>query len=123
MRRQTMLAAVAIAIAAVPAVPAAAKDVNECAPATRWCHGVFDKHGRLFLDLAGFGLKGSYRLCVTPPKARERCKSFGLRRNATGAYDSSVRFTSNFPHRRHGRYRARWLYDGRQLGRILSFSA
>jgi hypothetical protein len=115
---------VMIAIAATASASAATfKDVKECGPATRWCHGVFDKHGRLFLDLAGFGLNGSYRLCVTPPEARERCKSFGLQPNATGASASSVRFTSHFPHRRHGRYHARWIYDGRQLGRVLAFSA
>jgi hypothetical protein len=122
-RRQTIAAAIALTLAAPSAAPAAAKGVNACGPGNRWCHGILDKHGRLFLDLAGFGLKGSYRLCVTPPEARERCKSFGLQPNATGASASSVRFTSHFPHRRHGRYHARWIYDGRQLGRALAFSA
>jgi hypothetical protein len=121
-RRLLAYALAAAFLLVAPTVASAAKNVVQCGPGNRWCITVLDKHGRIFFDIAGFDMKGSYRLCVTPPKAAERCKTFGLRANATGAHASSVRFTTNFPHRRKGRYRVRWIYDGRQVGRAITFS-
>jgi hypothetical protein len=118
------LAAVLLVTLSPPAAEANTRDVNECGPKNRWCHGVFNKHGRVFLDIAGFDFTGRYRVCVLPPRAdRESCRRFGLRPNGTGANASSVRFTRNFPHARHGRYRVRWFYEGRQVGRRLTFTA
>jgi hypothetical protein len=127
-RTRAWLAAGVVALTAVLLAPAAeaarTKDVNQCAADNRWCHGVLNKNGRVFLDFAGFGLKGRYRVCVRPPaSARERCRVFKLKPNGTGANASSVRFTRNFPHRRHGRYTVRWIYGGRQVGRALTFTA
>lgn len=92
-----------------------------CGPGERWCVAVFNKHGRRTLNITGFDLRGPYRVCVTPPGAHERCKTFTLVRNGAGAYSSDVRLTNHFPHARHGRYLARWIYQGKQLGRTLAF--
>jgi hypothetical protein len=100
----------------------AAGDPHQCAPDARWCVGAFMKHGRRFLDIGAFDMHGRYQVCVTPPRAGERCKSFTLVRNATGANASSVAFTKHFPHARRGRYAVRWLYQGRQVGPVLRFS-
>lgn len=123
------LVAVALAVAALallaslaPApTPARAADPFKCASDDNWCVGAFLRSDRRFLDVFGFDMKGRYQLCVTPPRARERCKSFTLVRNASGARASSVRFTKHFPHARHGRYAARWLYHGKQVGPVLRF--
>lgn len=121
-------AAAAAALAALALVPAAAaapipgpNETIQCGPDERWCSGAFLKHGRRFLDLSGWDLRGRYRLCVTPPRARERCKAFPLRPTDTGAHGSSIAFARHFPHARSGRYRVRWIYGGRQLGRVLAF--
>ncbi|HMJ37641.1 MAG TPA: hypothetical protein VK501_27290 [Baekduia sp.] len=124
MRAGVAALALALAFVSLPAADAsAAKLPFQCATANRWCTFVLSKSGRIHFDIAGFDLQNRYRVCVTPPSAKERCKTFGLRPNPTGANSSSVRFTTNFPHARHGRYRVRWVYEGRQLGKVLSFSA
>lgn len=124
MRVAARRAAVGVAGAvftAAAASPASAAEPFQCGPNDRWCTGTFIKHGQRFLDITGFDLQGRYRVCVTPPGARERCKAFTLVPNGTGANASSIRFTKHFPHARPGRYRVRWVYDGRQLGRTLTF--
>jgi hypothetical protein len=117
-----VVAAVLAASAFAPPSVRAADDPHQCGPQSRWCIGALRKHGKRVLEIAGFDLRGRYRVCVTPPAAHERCRTFTLTPNGTGAYGSSVSFTRHFPHRRHGRYRVRWVYDGAQLGRVLSFS-
>lgn len=117
-----LAATLALAHLAVAPSPARAADPFKCASDNRWCVGAFLKHGRRFLDITGFDMKGRYRVCVTPPGAQERCKAFTLVRNAGGANASSVRFTKHFPHARHGRYAVRWTYEGRQVGPVLRFS-
>ena len=117
----------AAALAATVAPPAAAGAAaaplpHQCAPENRWCDGVFLERGKRVFKLAGFDLHGRYRLCVTPPGARERCLGFGLTPNATGANASTVSFTGHFPHARSGRYRVRWVYADHQLGRTLAFT-
>ncbi|HWI74987.1 MAG TPA: hypothetical protein VNT55_23700, partial [Baekduia sp.] len=87
------------------------------------CIGALVKHGKRFLDITGFELRGRYRVCVTPPGAAERCKAFTLTPNGTGARASSIAFAKHFPHARSGRYKVRWIYAGKQLGRTLTFSA
>jgi hypothetical protein len=129
MRRvRASLGAAVCALAATVATPhagAATKpgpgEAISCGPGDRWCVAVFNKRGRRTLNITGWDLRGFYQVCVTPPGARERCKAFTLVRTATGAYGSDVRLTKHFPHARHGRYAARWIYQGRQLGRTLSF--
>jgi hypothetical protein len=93
----------------------------QCAPGERWCTAVFNSAGHRSLTIYGFDVRGRYRVCVTPPKAHERCKSFTLVPNSGGGAESRVRFAQHFPHARHGRYKARWTYQGKQLGRALTF--
>jgi hypothetical protein len=93
----------------------------QCAPGERWCIAVFDSAGRRTLAIFGFDVRGPYRVCVTPPKAHERCRTFTLVPNGGGGAESRVRFAEHFPHARHGRYKARWVYQGKQLGRTLAF--
>jgi hypothetical protein len=115
------VSAAGAALTAAAPSPALAAEPFQCGPNDRWCNGTFIKHGQRFLDITGFELRGRYRVCVTPPGARERCKTFTLVRNGTGANASSIRFTKHFPHARSGRYRVRWIHDGQQLGRTLTF--
>ena len=113
------VAAVLFALASpAKAVPPEA----QCAPANHWCIAVLRHHATVVFAFAGFGYTGTYQVCVTPPKAKERCKTFGLRPNGTGANASSVQFAKNFPHRRHGRYRVRWLYADKQVGKSMTFT-
>jgi len=114
------LALLAPAAALAAPIPSPGEAIS-CGPGERWCVAVFDKHGRRTLNITGWDLRGPYQVCVTPPGARERCKSFTLVRTTTGAYGSDVRLARHFPHARHGRYRARWIYQGKQLGRTLTF--
>jgi hypothetical protein len=119
--------ALVAALAALPSSPASAAKhgSQQCAAGNRWCTFVLVRDDRYSFLIAGRGLVGSYRLCVTAPAARtERCREFRLLGpNAVDAYESRVSFTGNFPHARHGRYAVRWLYGGRQLGKVLHFSA
>jgi hypothetical protein len=121
-RAALTLALLALAAPAAPA-GAASKLPFTCGPEHRWCIGVFDQRKRLVFTVYHFDVRGRYDLCVTPPGAKERCRTFGLRRNQTGAFASTVDFRRNFPHRRHGRYRVRWILGGAQLGRTQSFTA
>jgi hypothetical protein len=122
------VAALAVLAGALGAGAGAASAANgdrvQCAPEDAWCIAVFHKTDhRIHLELAGFQVSGRYRLCVTPPKRSETCRSFTLRPQGNGANISSVIFTRNFPHATHGRYHVRWIYGGRQLGRTLAFRA
>jgi hypothetical protein len=92
-----------------------------CGPGERWCVAVFNSAGRRTLAIYGLDIKGPYRVCVTPPGAHERCRAFTLVPNGGGGHQSRVRLADHFPHTRHGRYKARWIYQGKQLGRALSF--
>lgn len=128
MRRAPAAVALATALAgaaiAAPAPPPAhaAQDPHQCDAAMKWCVGAFMKHGRRFLDVAILDETGRYRVCVTPPRAKARCKSFTLVKIATGAGFSSVAFTKHFPHARRGRYAVRWTYEGHQVGPVLRFT-
>jgi hypothetical protein len=115
-----LLSAVAATLVLAPAAPASA--TAQCGPGNHWCIAVQDDHGRTLLAFAGFGYTGDYRLCVTPPKAKEGCKTFGLRPNGTGANASTVAFTRHFPHARKGKYRVRWLYHDQQVGKTMTFT-
>jgi hypothetical protein len=118
------VAALAVVLLGMTAAAAPAKKGTlKCGPKNRWCVAILERHGRLFFEVFDFDHQGKYQLCVTPPKARERCKTFKLIANGTGANASSIRFTNNFPHQRHGRYKVRWVIDGSQLGPTLTFSA
>jgi hypothetical protein len=121
-RLLALAAVVAMLLVAVttPAAPAAA--ATQCGDGNHWCVGAERKHNRLFLIFAGFGYHGSYRVCVTPPKAKEVCRTFGLVPNGTGANASSVLFTKHFPHARKGQYHVRWIYAGKQVGKSMAFT-
>jgi hypothetical protein len=123
--RRALGTAVLVAVLTVPAAHAAPKpgpgEAIQCAPGERWCIAVFDSAGRRTLAIYGFDVRGPYRVCVTPPRAHERCKAFTLVPNSGGGAESRIRLANHFPHARHGRYKARWLYQGKQLGRTLSF--
>jgi hypothetical protein len=124
------IAAALLALLAVAAAPGGAGatpipgpgEAIQCAPGERWCIAVFNSGGRRTLAIYGWVVRGRYRVCVTPPRSRrERCKSFTLVVNGHGGAESRVRLARHFPHGRHGTYRARWIYQGKQLGRTLSF--
>jgi hypothetical protein len=125
MRRALALMPLAAVLVATPLAaspsPARAADPLKCAPDNQWCVGAIVRNGHRSLDIFGFEMKGRYKVCVTPPRAKERCKAFKLVRNASGANASSVRFTRHFPHARRGTYAARWVYDGKQVGPVLRF--
>lgn len=125
MRRTLGLALAAAAALLAPAAVAAPTpgpgEAIFCGPGERWCVAVLNSAGHRTLAVSGLDIRGPYRVCVTPPKARERCKTFTLVPNGGGGYQSRIRLAEHFPHARHGRYKARWLYQGKQLGRTLSF--
>jgi hypothetical protein len=117
-----LLALVALLVPAAAAAPIPGPgEAIQCTPGERWCIAVFNSSGRRTLALYGFDVSGRYKVCVKPPGARERCKAFTLVRNAVGGHESRVRLTRHFPHRVRGRYQARWIYHGKQLGRTLRF--
>jgi hypothetical protein len=120
-----LVAVLAVAATLAPTTGATPKpgpgEAISCGPSERWCVAVFNSAGRRTLAIYGLDIQGPYRVCVTPPRARERCRTFKLVRNAGGGHESRVRLAQHFPHARHGRYKARWIYQGRQLGRTLSF--
>jgi hypothetical protein len=121
------LPAAALLVAALVAAGAQAApkpgpgEAIQCAPGERWCIAVLDSAHRRTLAIYGFDVRGRYQVCVTPPKAHERCHAFTLVTNSGGGAESRVRFADHFPHARHGHYKARWIYQGKQLGRTLSF--
>jgi hypothetical protein len=117
-----VLAAAALLAPATAATPIPGPgEAIFCGPGERWCVAVFNNTGRRTLAISGLDLRGSYRVCVTAPRAHERCKAFTLVPNGGGGRQSRVRLANHFPHARHGRYKARWIYQGKQLGRTLSF--
>jgi hypothetical protein len=118
--RAFALAATVATLVLLPAARASAK--TQCAPGNRWCVAVLRPPHKVVLSFAGFGYQGAYRLCVTAPKAKEGCKTFGLRPNGTGANASSVVFARHFPHSRKGTYRVRWLYHDQQVGKTMTFT-
>jgi hypothetical protein len=120
-KRLALAAMLAMVVAPATVATAAASD-TQCAPGNRWCTAILRHHGRVALAFAGFGYTGTYDLCVTPPKAKERCRTFGLQHNATGASSSTVQFARHFPHARKGRYHVRWLYGGKQVGKSMAFT-
>jgi hypothetical protein len=116
-----VLAAAALLAPVAAAVPIPGPgEAIFCGPGERWCVAVFNSAGRRTLAVYGLDIRGPYRVCVTPPEAHERCKTFTLVPNGVGA-ESRIRLAEHFPHARRGRYKARWIYRGKQLGRTLSF--
>ena len=124
-RRAAVLVALVATASAATAAHGAPKpgpgEAIQCAPGERWCIAVFVSAGRRTLAIYGFDVRGPYRVCVTAPEARERCKPFTLVPNSGGGAESRIRLANHFPHGRRGHYKARWIYHGRQLGRTLSF--
>ncbi len=125
MRRAALLAVLAAllttgVVAHADPIPGPGEAI-QCAPGERWCIAVFNSAGRRTLAIFGFQPRGPYRVCVTPPRGRERCKGFKLVVNGHGGAESRVRLARHFPHKVHGRYKARWIYHGKQLGRTLTF--
>jgi opacity protein-like surface antigen len=122
-RRLALAALLAIAVApAGIAAAAASPSDTQCASGNHWCTAILRHHGKVALAFAGFGLTGTYDLCVTPPKAKETCHTFGLQPNATGASSSAVQFAKHFPHAHKGRYHVRWIYADKQVGKSMAFT-
>lgn len=79
-----------------------------CSQSGDVCYGIVRRSGALYLELTTFEKYFStYRLCVTPPGARERCRRYAVRRQGR-LYGSIVRWYGNFPMRRRGVYRVAW---------------
>ena len=119
---KSLLALSAVVGALLLAAAAPASATAQCGPDNRWCVAVQHHAGHLVFAFAGFGYTGTYRVCVTAPKSKELCRTFGLRPNGTGANASSVQFAQHFPHQRHGRYKVRWVYVGKQVGKTMTFT-
>lgn len=123
--RRALVSLIALAATLAPTAAAAPKpgpgEAIFCGPAEQWCVAVLNSAGRRTLAIYGLDIRGPYRVCVTAPKSKERCHSFKLVPNGGGGHQSRVRFAEHFPHARHGHYKARWIYQGKQLGRTLSF--
>jgi hypothetical protein len=123
--RRALVALLVLAGALAPTAGASPKpgpgEAIFCGPGERWCVAVFNSAGRRTLAISGRDIHGPYQVCVTGPKSKERCRSFTLVPNGGGGHQSRVRFADHFPHARHGRYKARWIYRGKQIGKTLSF--
>jgi hypothetical protein len=79
-----------------------------CSPSGDLCYGIVRRSGAIYLELTTFEKYFStYRLCVTPPGARERCRRYAVRRQGR-LYGSIVRWRGNFPMTRAGVYRVAW---------------
>ena len=105
--------AVALVAVAALALPASADArASYCSPSGDTCLSV-KRRGEVVLLRIGVvaGVASSYRLCVSAPDRSRSCRRFRLRRGRdldTG----EVRWSSRYPHRGPGTYRARWDLGG-----------
>jgi hypothetical protein len=79
-----------------------------CSQSGDLCYGITRRTGALYLELTTFEKYfATYRLCIRPPDARERCRRYPVRRQGR-LYGSIVRWYGNFPISRPGVYRVAW---------------
>lgn len=108
---------------------AAAEDVphvkNEidgyCSSRDRHCTAVAKDDGKLYLVYLTKRSVEKYRLCVTSPTGRERCKRYPVNVAAGDHRGSVVPFRSEYPHKRNGTYRVAWRRSGNRIGPVLRF--
>ena len=113
------LAAASLVLAA--AAPTAGAASTYCSPTGDLCYGKLARSPvKLRITLAAEYFE-RYRLCVTGPDGGRDCKRFSVRRQPSGVYESTVRWSRHFPNRGHGIYRARWFSGGRALGPRISY--
>jgi hypothetical protein len=114
-----VIAAFALLVPA-PAVNAVPLDTY-CSPSGDLCTGVFERDGRIKLQIHTFSLRGHYHLCVRQPNHDVRCHRFRLERHGK-IYKDVVDWARNFPHGQSGHYRVRWFKLYNHLGPALQFS-
>lgn len=123
MRRTLLLALIATSLAlAAPAARAAVHNTY-CGDTGDFCQGVEPNEPHITLGFHAFSFRGKYKLCVRYARggAVYSCHQFRLRRESHGIYGSDVLFQRYFPHRRHGRYFAKWSQGGFQIGYTIWF--
>jgi hypothetical protein len=121
--RPALLAFVATLLVAfaAPSPPSAlARDVY-CSSTGDFCIGANRVNGTRVLRLDTFSFRGTVRVCVDPPRGREKCVYRRLKRSGPG-YGISVRWSSSFPNHGRGSYFVRFYTHGDRVGQLLSFS-
>ena len=114
------VATVLIACAALAPPSALARDVY-CTPTGDYCIAANRVNGTRLLRLDTFSFRGTVRVCVDPPRGREKCVYRRLKRSGS-LYGISIRWSSSFPHHGRGSYFVRFYSHGDRVGELLSFS-
>jgi hypothetical protein len=124
MRRLLVLFSVVAVLLVASAGPASAAHVIDsyCSPTGDFCTGVFREGGRIKFKIDTFSFRGTYKLCVKPPREPRECKSFNLVRKSGGIYGSKIDFGRAFSSHRNGRYAVSWHTEGFRIGKTLHFS-
>jgi hypothetical protein len=81
---------------------------------------VLRDNGRIKFEIRQFPFRGTYKLCVKPPRHPVECHLFRFHRKGP-IFVSRVDFARHFPHRFRGRYRVGWTVDGFHLRKSLHF--
>jgi hypothetical protein len=91
-----------------------------CSPSGDYCLDVTRRRGRVKLEIATFGFRGRYELCVRGPEGKG-CKDFRLSKDEGDIYSDRVDWERKFEDQGPGRYKAVWKKFGRRLGERLRF--
>lgn len=97
---------------------------SHCGPSGSYCTVILQQKGRIKFEIVAIvasPFRGSYKLCVKPPREPTECRSFKFV-SRKGGRGSIVDFERNFSHRRSGRYAVSWHYKGSPIGTALHFS-
>ncbi|MDP9385629.1 MAG: hypothetical protein M3P50_10445 [Actinomycetota bacterium] len=97
---------------AAPAEAGRRVEDSYCSPSGDYCESVFRKRGVRFLAFATFSLRGSLRVCVTPPQGEATCRKRRMRETADGVYELQMRWSTSFARAGKGRYRVRFSQGG-----------
>lgn len=101
---------------------AASKPVDSyCSPTGDYCQGLLRAKDGIKADLRAFSFRGTYQLCVDPPKARQSCERFRFRRASFGIFKGRVTLARHFDLKRRGRYSVTWRTSGFKIGQTLHF--
>jgi hypothetical protein len=121
--RGIAIAAAGLTLAALVAVPGAAKQIDGyCSPTGDYCTSVVERSGKTFLGISTFSFAGKYTLCTrTDRGADPQCKRFRLRKN-DDFYRSFVKFNRYFDPKGSGNYCATWHKFGNRLGPRICFA-